>query len=103
LILYVYILEYINICPFSCLPNASSRKTAETQPETSGRKWLVLATSGEFWLVLAVLQNFWLAACKKSLFWLEHAGETIASGKEEHEIRNKSTMGNLGFDRAKGV
>jgi hypothetical protein len=92
LILYVYLLESFNICPFCCLPIASSRKTAETQPETSGRKWLVLATSGEFWQVLAVLRKFWLTACKKSRFWLEHANETIAPDKEEREIRNKCTM-----------
>jgi hypothetical protein len=62
-----------------------------------------VAGSGYFWRVLAVLRKFWLIACKKSKFWLEHADETIAPGKEEREIRNKCTMGNLGFDRAKGV
>jgi hypothetical protein len=47
----VYLIDLINICAFSCLPIDSSRKTSETQPETSGRKWIVLATSGEFYLI----------------------------------------------------
>jgi hypothetical protein len=97
----VYLIDVINICAFSCLPIASSRKTSETQPETSGRKWIVLATSGEFWQVLAVLRKFWLIVCKKRKFWLEHIGKTIAPVKDEREKRNKSTMGNFVFDRAK--
>jgi hypothetical protein len=99
----VYLIDLINIFPFSCLPIASSRKTSETKPETSGRKWIVLATSGELWQCLVVLRNFWLIVCKKCKFWLEHEDKTIAPGKDEREKRNKSTMGKLDSDRAKGV
>jgi hypothetical protein len=76
---------------------ASSCKTTESQPESSGRKWTLLATSGKFWQVLAVLRIFWLIACKKCKFWLAHSDKTIAPGKDECEIRNESTMGNLIF------
>jgi hypothetical protein len=62
---------------------ASSRKTSETQPETSGRKWIVLAISGEFWQFLAVLRIFWLIVCKKCKVWLGHSDKTIAPGKDE--------------------
>jgi hypothetical protein len=76
---------------------ASSRKTSETQPETSGRQWIVPATSGEFWQARAVLRIFRLIVCKKCKFWLEHSDKTIAPGKDDRKIRNESTMGNLIF------